>query len=77
MLEKNEIPKQVDYEADTMHCGKVFGHEPSEHELMIEYKRKQLLFAQDLLVTNLVLCKENVKIFRVICLCSPNKRKRI
>ncbi|XP_037039354.1 cilia- and flagella-associated protein 53-like [Bradysia coprophila] len=49
MLEKNEIRDQVEYEADTMHCGKVFGDEPSEQDLFMENKRKQIQLAQDLL----------------------------
>lgn len=50
MLEKNEITREVDYEEDTMHCGKVFGNTLDEQELLIQNKEKQRRFAQDLLV---------------------------
>lgn len=50
MSEKKEICNSIDDEADTMHCGKVFGYEPDERDIVIENKRKQLQLAQDLLV---------------------------
>lgn len=62
MLEKNEIPKRVDFEADTMHCGKIFGDEPSDRDLFIQHKKKQLQFAQDLLVNNICRVWQNVSI---------------
>lgn len=51
ILDKTVSTKEDEYEADTMHCGKVFGCEPSEEELFIQNKTKQLRFARDLLVT--------------------------
>lgn len=49
-MEKTESTKEDEHEADTMHCGKVFGYEPSEEELFLQNKTKQLRFARDLLV---------------------------
>lgn len=53
MLEKDEVTKEVEYEEDTMHCGKVFGNAINEQELLIQNKEKQHRFAQDLLVTKI------------------------
>lgn len=52
MSEKNEIIKEVEYEEDTMNCGKVVqvGNTSSEQEVLIQTKQKQRQFAQDLLV---------------------------
>lgn len=55
MSEKNEIIKEIEFEEDTMNCGKVFANVPSEQELLIHYKEKQRQCAQDLLVTKATL----------------------
>lgn len=52
MSDKIECTKEIEHgEEDTMHCGKIFGHEVSDQEIFIQNKKKQLRFAQDLLVS--------------------------
>ncbi|KAJ6632607.1 hypothetical protein Bhyg_16213, partial [Pseudolycoriella hygida] len=50
MNEKSGMTKQVAFEEDTMHCGKIIGSELSEREILLQKKDKQRQLAQDLLL---------------------------
>lgn len=55
MSDKKEVIKEVEYEEDTMSCGKVFSKLPSEEELFNQNKEKQIRLAKDLLVKKIVI----------------------
>lgn len=72
MADKNEIIKEVEYEEDTMNCGKLFGNVPSEQELFIQNKEKQRRCARDLLVINLH-CKMEKKMLTYFLVTTRRK----